>query len=328
MGDSLEDNAGDTRQSSASRRWLWLIVKLLVVVCGFAFILTRQPLDEFARAAARISAPAILASLLLQLFSLVLGTLRWRHLMIAYGASGPLPFASLYRVYMVGQFYNIYVPGSVGGDVLRGVITRRSFGERGTTAGVAIVFVERVLGLVGVLFVTAVAVALDREQRLDAAVLPYCIAGMVGLSTLIIAITHGQRLARFVPEKIGAILRSLPPLSHAGSFFVACLLSACIHVLISLCGVVLLAAISPEVPAFDSFLAMPLSVAASFIPLSVAGSGPRDFILVALYGALGVPKSAALAVALGFLMTSLAASGVGGFFQLLWRSDFDTRERA
>ncbi|HEX6246079.1 MAG TPA: lysylphosphatidylglycerol synthase transmembrane domain-containing protein [Polyangiales bacterium] len=327
MEADVGDRPADAGRSSPFRRRVWLAFKLLVVLGGFAFILSRQPLDEFADAAARMSTTAILSSLLLQLFALVLGTLRWRSLMLAYGASGSFPFSRLYLVYMVGQFYNIYVPGAVGGDLLRGMIGRRAFGERGATAGVAIVFVERVLGMAGVLFVTAVAVAFDRKQRLDAAVLPYCIAGMVGLAVLISAVTHGQRFAHLVPKKIGAILASLPKLSRRGPFALACVLSASIHVLISLCGVVLLAAIAPEVPAFDSFLAMPLSVAASFIPLSVGGSGPRDFILVALYGALGVPKSAALAVALGFLMTSLAAAGVGGIFQLVWRSDFDVLGR-
>jgi uncharacterized membrane protein YbhN (UPF0104 family) len=314
----IEPAAGPPASNEA-RRWLWRVVKLLVVVGGFAFIFSRQPLDEFVRAAGRISATALVASVALQLGCLLIGTVRWRSLLRAYGAEGRLPFAELYRMYMVGQFYNIYVPGAVGGDVLRGVITRRVFGERGATAGFAIVFVERVLGMAGVLFVTACAVAFDRKQRLDAAVLPYCVTGIVGLALLITAITHGQRFARFVPMKKAAdALRALPPLSRPMPFVLACLISCTIHVGIALCGVVLLASIDPHVPAFDSFLAMPLSVAASFIPLSVAGSGPRDFILVALYGALGVAKSSALAVAIAFLMTSLVAAGVGGLFQLFW----------
>jgi hypothetical protein len=311
--------APQSGKTNGARRWLWRIVKLLVVVGGFGFIFSRQPLDEFARAAARVSVVALVGSVALQLGCLLLGTIRWRNLMRAYGAEGPLPFLELYRMYMVGNFYNIYVPGAVGGDVLRGVVTRRVFGERGTTAGFAIVFVERVLGMAGVLFVTACAVAFDRKQRLDAAVLPYCVAGILGLALLITAITHGQRFARFIPaKKIADTLRALPPLSRPGPFVLACLLSGAVHVAVSLCGVVLLASIDPGVPAFDSFLAMPLSVAASFIPLSVAGSGPRDFILVALYTTLGVAKSSALAVAVAFLMTNLTASGVGGLLQLFW----------
>lgn len=55
----------------------------------------------------------------------------------------------------------------------------------------------------------------------------------------------------------------------------------------------------------------------AFFPLSVAGAGPRDLVLVALYETLGIPRAAAVATALALLLVTLLVSGLGGVLQLV-----------
>jgi uncharacterized membrane protein YbhN (UPF0104 family) len=302
----------------ASRRWLWLLAKLLVVAGAFTYILTRQSWPELVDALSRIEPVSIALASLLQVACILIATVRWRCLLRAYGARTTPAFGTALRVYFVGQFYNTYLPGAVGGDVLRGVLTRSSFaGEGGATASVAIVFVERGLGLLGVLAVSALAAPFAASDELQRLILPYSLLGSLGVAAVITAITLGQRLARYAPLRIATILRSLPELQRVPPFVAACLLSVGTQTLVAFCAHVLLLNVYPQADVRQSLMAMPLAAGAAFFPLSYAGAGPRDFVLMNIYKLLGIPSAAGTATALSLLLVTLLVAGLGGVLQLL-----------
>jgi uncharacterized membrane protein YbhN (UPF0104 family) len=299
------------------RKRLWLVAKLLVVAGAFTFILARQSWPELAAALGRIAPLSLAAAALVQAAVIVVATWRWRSVMRAYGASSLPSFSSMLRVYFVGQFYNTYLPGAVGGDVLRGVLVRRSFADGGATAGVAIVFVERAIGLLGVLGVSALAAPFGADLELRRTVLPYCVLGMAGVAGVVTASALGRRLARYAPLRIAAILRNLPELERVSPFVLACLLSLVAQAMLAFCAHLLVSSVYPDAELLDSLIAMPLAGAAAFFPLSVAGAGPRDLVLVALYETLGIPRAAGAATALAMLLVTLLVAGVGGILQLV-----------
>jgi uncharacterized membrane protein YbhN (UPF0104 family) len=230
------------------------------------------------------------------------------------------------RVYYVGHFYNTYFPGAVGGDVLRGIATRGAFKDGGATTSVAVVFVERVVGLVGLLLAVALAVPFEVGGHVAHDFLPYLCLGLLGAFALIVGIAQAPRLAHYVPQRIGNIMRGLPVLGHYGSFAVACLISLTIQLCLVSCGHVLVSAMYPAARFADSMLVLPLAGAAAFFPLSVAGAGPRDAVLVTLYGLVGVPRPAAVATALVLLFTTLIVGGTGGLLQLYAPLTLDKRD--
>lgn len=300
------------------RKWLWLAAKLLVVAGAFTFILSRQPWPDLVAALARIAPLALALAALVQVSAIAAATVRWRCLLHAYGASTLPSFPSALRVYFVGQFYNTYLPGAVGGDVLRGVVTRSSFADAGgATASVAIVFVERALGLLGVLAVSALAAPFGASEELRRVFLPYCALGSVGVAAVICAITLGRRLAAYVPLRIATVLRSLPELRRVTPFVAACLLSLVTQTLTAICAHVLASSVYPEASVLQSLIAMPMAAGAAFFPLSVAGAGPRDLVLVWLYETLGIPRPEGTATALALLLVTLLVAGLGGVLQLL-----------
>jgi uncharacterized membrane protein YbhN (UPF0104 family) len=306
---------------SPSRRYAILGLKLAITLGAVTFLLVRQPVAEVSRALSSISPAALLTTLALIFVALVVGTFRWRVLMAAYGAVAVPSFGQLLKVYLVGHFYNIYVPGAVGGDVLRGVVTRRAFGDAGAAArggvgSVAVVFIERALGGAGVLALSAIAMAVFAVERF-AALLPVCVLGMVAVLAIVLALAHGHRLARFAPGPLGRLLAALPPLVRVGPFVVACLLSLVTQSLVALCGHALVHGLVPELPLSSTFVAMPLAAAAGYFPLTIAGIGPRDVAMVGLYHQLGVSKPDATAVAFAFLFAQLASGLIGGIVQLV-----------
>jgi glycosyltransferase 2 family protein len=300
-----------------------LLLKIAVTVVAFVFIFSRQPIADLLEAVRAISPTAFALATLLQYAALTIGTLRWRILMRAYGATHIPTFGKLFKVYVVGYFYNTYLPGAVGGDVMRGVVTRRAFEDSGATGAMAVVLVERALGLAGVFALTGIAISLHAGTRFGQ-LLPYSVLGLVGVAACVTGLALGKHIARFFPRPIARTLASLPSLVGYGSFITAALMSLLTHTVVAVIGHVLISSILPSMPMADSFVAMPLAAAAGFFPLTVAGAGARDYVLIQLYEAFGAPMAAGTATALAFLLSSLIASGVGGVIQLVSPLDLST----
>src|SRR5690606_34399647 len=133
--------------------------------------------------------------------NLFVGALRWRVLLAAYGAPRRPSVLRLAHVYWVGFFYNNYLPGGLGGDVVRGIVTRQSFGERGTAASLTVVVVERALGLSGLLLLVS-ATYLARPLPGTEGVLPYSALGLVLAAAGVGAVALGRRLAPRLPGRL------------------------------------------------------------------------------------------------------------------------------
>ncbi len=294
-----------------------LALKLAVTVFAFWLLLRQVALAELWRAAQQLSPLSLLLGFLLVFTNLALAAVRWRLLLRAYGAQQLPPTAPLLRIHLIGSFYNTYFPGAVGGDVLRGVATRGAFDEQGTTRSVAVVFLDRVLGLWGLLALTVISTSLFAADRFGQGVLGMGLALLVALALGLFALGRGPTLARFAPALLARLLAQLPPLAQVKPFLVAVPLAVASHALVACCGHVLVQAAAPEVRLSDSFVAMPLAAAAAFFPFTVAGAGARDLAMVTLYVALGYPREIALAGSLAFLLITLVTAGLGGILQLL-----------
>jgi uncharacterized membrane protein YbhN (UPF0104 family) len=305
-------------RASRLRQWLGLSLKLCLLVAAFAFILSRQPWATLEADLARVSPGRFVLACVLLFVCLVVATLRWHLLLRAYGASRIPPLATLLRVYWVGYSVNTFMPGGVGGDVLRGLVLRRSFAHGGATSGMTIVVVERALGLLGVVGVFSLAAPFGAGEAIRRQFLPYCVLGLLATSAMVAGVALGRRLSRHAPLRIARLLSQLPELQRPLPFVGACALSLATQVLVALSSHVLLASIEPDARLVDSLIATPAAAGAALLPISVAGAGPRDLVLVTLYTALGVPAAAAVATTFAVLIATWVVAGLGALSQLLW----------
>ncbi|MBU0673502.1 MAG: flippase-like domain-containing protein [Proteobacteria bacterium] len=91
-----------------------------------------------------------LLAVALQLLTILLAAERWRLLMIVQGIS--LERRSLYRLSFLGEFFNHFLPGAMGGDLVKAYYIMRYSGKRG--AGVVSIFANRFSGLVMMVIVS------------------------------------------------------------------------------------------------------------------------------------------------------------------------------
>ncbi len=295
-----------------------LALRILGTAAGVAWILARVDLGAAEGALARIPATAALGAVGLVALNVVIGAVRWRALLRAYGAARIPARRELVRLYFVAFFYNNYLPGAVAGDVARGVVTRDSFDE-GATGALAVVLVERALGLFALFALLALGLGLS-AGALDAGSLwAWTALGGAGSAAIVIAIPFARRLGPRLPRPLAGVAGKLPRL-HAGRPFAGAVgLSLATQICIALAGWLLLAALAP-ISLAGSLLVVPLAAATTFLPITVGGAGAREAVYVALCGRLfGMPEADALAASLALWLAHLVVAGAGGLAQLVTR---------
>lgn len=298
---------------TARRKPPWgLLFRLVITAAALGWTFSKIELRELTDAAARIAPSAAVVALVLHFVNLGVGAVRWRVLMQAYGAVQIPPMRELFRLYVVGMFYNTFLPANVGGDVVRGYVTRDAF--PGSPGAYLIVAIERVFGLSGLLLLGA-SVLLVRPAA-DYAWLPVvAVIGLVGAMAAAISPLFARRLAPRLPARLRTIAEVLPVARSPLILAVVLLLSVGTQSLVALTGHVLVAAIDPSIELATSLVFIPLSTIATYLP-TVAGLGAREAAYVVLFGSAGMTSADATAASLAYFGVQLVVAVIGGLVHL------------
>lgn len=257
------------------------------------------------------SLPAGLASMTVVLS---IAAVRWNTLLLAYGASARPPVSRLFQLHVIGMLYNM-LPGSIGGDVLRGIVTRTAFTDGRATTGLAIVLVERVVGLVGLILLACSMLVVRPIVGIQIA-WPLALVGLLASAGAILAVGLSQRVARHLPGKLADIARSLPPIVAPRWLLVSVVWSVVSQALVGITAHVFVIGLNPRVTLADSLTLAPMAFAATYFPLTIGGAGTRDAAMVALYGTVGVSQSDALASSIQILLAYIVYAAIGGVVSL------------
>ena len=298
------------------KRWLGVILRIGGTAIAIAWIATHVELSAAKAALGRIPLATFALAVVLVAANVAVGALRWRVLLRAYGATRIPAMPRLVQLYFVAFFYNNYLPGAVAGDVGRGVVTRDAFVAEGATAALAVVLVERALGLFALFALLAVGLA--RASGLDTGALwLWTVVGSAGAIAIVALIPVGRRLAPYLPRPLARLAEKLPALVDRRAFGVAIALSIVTQLFVAAAGWALLAALAP-IGLGDSLLVVPLAAATAFLPITVGGAGAREAVYVALCARLfHLPEAEALAASLGLWLAHLIVGGLGGLSQLV-----------
>jgi uncharacterized membrane protein YbhN (UPF0104 family) len=297
-----------------SRRGL-LLFQLVLTVGAFGYLLHKSDLPALGRAFRAAPWWSVPSATLLLLSVMFAGTLRWSLLLRAYGATASPSIAYLFRLQLIGLFYNM-MPGAVGGDLLRGVVSRHAFGRQGISAGLAVVLVERVFGVLALMLLVVGVLAMHPVRGLHLEPWVF-VAGLAGSVAALAAIALGRRLAPLLPRVLAQRAEQLPQLTHVSAFALALGMSVVNQTLVGLMGHLTVMSLAPQVGLLDSLVLAPIAFAAIFFPLTVAGAGTRDAAMVALYGLLDVPRENALSASLQILLAYGLVAALGGGLSLL-----------
>lgn len=295
------------------KRLLSLLLRVGITVGALAWVLSTINLSTLGEALARISPIAMVVGVLIFLGNLWIGAVRWRVLLSAYGAKWRPSLLMLWRVYLIAIFYNTALPANVGGDVMRGYVTRRAF--PGKTGAYLVVAIERVFGLAGVFSLAAVTLLVHPIPTIPHITL-YAFVGMLLAAVASASPLVARRLAPWLPHRLRTVAELLPTVQKPALLLVVLFLSMCTQFTLALTGHVLLHTIDPSVPLGTSVVLIPLAMVAIYLP-TVAGLGTREAAFVYLLGAVGVAKADALAASFAMFAAQLITALLGGLTHLV-----------
>lgn len=316
MAAQVQAHPEPTAPKRGLRRFALPFLRAAVTVGAIVFVASKVDGPALLSAFTKIAASAWATALVLFLVGLALGAQRWRFLLDAFGAPKPPPVRELFRIHLVGVFYSTCVPGGVGGDVVRAIATRNAFGSAGATGSLAVVFVERVLGMTGLLLLAAGATLVHPLPDITGLELAAA-AGLASAIAVLVAVANARKLAPLLSGPLRRFALAIPAPRRYSLLVLVTFIAILCHASVALGGHELLRSIAPGVSLSQSLAIIPVAAATAFLPFTMAGIGVREAAFVALYARAGVADHDALAVSFGVLACNYAWALLGGLIELV-----------
>src|SRR5713226_103979 len=276
---------------------------------------------------------AIVAYLIVEIAAAV----RWQILLRVQKIRLSLPRLS--GLFLIGMFYNQFLPGGTGGDIIKSYLLLKETPDRKAGALLAVVF-DRFIGLVALVAITATLVSLRFDllsQTPETRRLLWIVLVLLGTSiTGLLAsfIISGFNLFHLLPHKFPGREKLIEIAAayhlyarHWIATFFAFGASLVAHLATFTTFLFVAYALHAEdvrkqppvpVPAVDFFAVMPIERTITAVPISLAGIGLREKLLqVMLNNLCGVTvEKSKLIGSLGFLVIVIccAPGGIVYFF--------------
>lgn len=322
-----------TRPVVRRHTWLRQVIKILLGGGVIVLLFRRTDIngaDLFDTLTHLSAHPLWLAlTLVLVLLCLLCGAGRWWTALT--GLAVPISGARTAALFLIGHFFNGFLPGSTGGDVARAFYIARDIEGCRATAVMSIV-VERLAGVATLMVLTLCGLlattSYDRRPLLMA------LAGVLAIGSLLLLLGVpglSRFSARIVPRlsewwpQTGPLLQRLYgvlQLCHTRPRLILSLFgwSLLQHLCAVLSWVTLAWGLGFSFDTLTFLLLVPAVLTAQMIPITPGGLGVREGTAIALLPAAGLVAHEAMLVALASFAASLVWSAAGGLIYLLPRN--------
>jgi hypothetical protein len=258
---------------------------------------------------------------------------RWQLLLVAQGLR--LPWKRTFSIFFIGHFFNAFMFGATGGDVVKAYYAARETGHRKAEA-VSTVFIDRVVGLIALILLAGITMLCrldfilgDVRTRYAFYFIMSLVGGLVGgfgAMILLNTFIRKSRLAqRAAATRIGHILLRVygsfyQCLTRPSLLFKTLMLSFLNHLLLVGMMALLGRALLIDRPFTDYLSLGPTINSIGALPVTPGGLGLREYAAVVFLGIVGVPAARALPLSLMIYAAMLFWSLFGGIVFILHKS--------
>ena len=290
-----------------------VLLKVIVSLGLITFLINQVDFKAIVNILKNVDITMIIYAMILLTIQVFIATTRWQFVLKCQKIM--LGYKNTLQILWSGLFFNQAMPSSVGGDVIRGYYLKK----QGMTLGRATlgVLMDRLFGMVGLALLVVASLPLLFELINDSIARSGVLFIALGISLALLFIFFTDKLpGNFSHLKV---IRGFYSLSQDGRHCISknyngliiIIISILIH-LISVVTVMTMAiglGINVEWSGF--LLIIPLVTLMMVVPISIAGWGVREGVMVVGFGYLGVAPEAALALSIlyGLLMLVVALPG-------------------
>ena len=230
-------------------------------------------------------------------------------------------------LYFTSQFFNIFLPTSLGGDVARGYYLGKKIGHMADVA--ATVIMERLLGFIALIVLVMISVPfcfmLVGDVTIFYVALGLCLATLFFVFLMLSPRVTGFQIAlkNKSLEKLSGHLRvlldSLRSFKDRPRLVFAFVLSLIFQLVAAYTTYLLAIGLGQELPLLYFVLILPLVQIISMFPFTLSGLGVREGAFVYLFSLMGVDPQIGLSIGLLFFAQLLILSIIGGLIYILHR---------
>lgn len=292
-----------------------MAVRVVVSVGLLAVLLSRVDRAALWHSLRSASVPWLVIALAVYFAHIVTGAWRWHLLLGAQEVR--VRRRELLSSLLVSYFFNNFLPSNIGGDVIRIRDTARP--ARSRTLATLVILADRVLGVIGLFLVAAVAstVAFETRGSAGSPILPWwlwamLLGGTVAVAPAVISPPFMGRLlaplTRLHPEWVGGridtLVATLQRFRARPAVLATCFTGAVlVQTQLVVFYLAVVYALDLPVTVWDLAVIVPLSLVVQMLPVSLNGFGLREATFSFYFTRLGLP------VHQGVLL-SLVAAGI------------------
>lgn len=301
----------------ATRKTLLLIVKLTVSSLSLYVVFTKINMREFVLMFARIGPLYFLLAAVPYIVAQSVSTVRWKLLL-----PGEFRFRRLFSLYMIGSFFNSFLPGLIGGDAIKAYYLNKDAKKISLT--LASIFMDRYFGYASLMIIGISAFPFAAGYFSDAAykwIMPSIFVAFVAGSFIFFRLRVGRKFS-----SVGEIYEYFGRLKAQKKVIVkALLLSFVVQLLNFLIVIILALAMGENIPIILLFVFLPIIITITTIPVSMSGLGVREGSFVLLLGLIGVSPAVATSLSLSWFFANFLG-GLPGLVAYIRRSGMAAQE--
>ena len=295
--------------TSAGRRYVILALKISVSLVLLAILFSRVDVARLWATAKRAS-PAWLAGAL-ALYCVNVGASLWRWHLLLEAQEVKVPARMLAGSFVVGLFFNNFLPSNIGGDFFRIADTAKI--AKSKTVATIVILADRVMGVMALVLVAAIGAT--AAGAIHPAAMPIWpvwlwagfLIGAAASAPAVLAPDGFGRLLRPLtvihPEWVGGRLDNLTIILNrfrrhpvrlaecfAGAIFVQATMVLFYYAVIL--------ALHLTTPFADLAVIVPISFVVQMLPISVSGFGVREATFSLYFARIGQPVEGAILMSL------------------------------
>ncbi|MBI2996272.1 MAG: flippase-like domain-containing protein [Candidatus Melainabacteria bacterium] len=316
------------------RKNIFLYVKLILLIVIFAWIFKVVNVNETIKVLQKTNLFFFLLAFIINNLSSIFLTIKWHRL------ASPLEiksdFTELLKLNYISIFYSTFIPGQASGELIKGI--KLSKKEKAVQKVWIPIFIDKITNLFMVFVIGFIATLSDKTFRQNTGLIL-----VISLLTILLFFTtiilFSENTEKIVSILKDFILRSLRTFNlntkSIEEFSITYFKEYKKHDLLMLETFFWSLLIkAPHIFAFY-FLSLSLNIdlnliqnawlfatvsLATILPISFAGLGVREGIVVAILSKIGISSSSALSLSLLIFLLGILAALIGGIIELL--SDF------
>ena len=251
----------------------------------------------------------LLAAISIVFICLAIGSIRWNIILRALDIK--IPLSQSLNLTLIGHFFSMVMPGSVGGDVIKAGYATRLTSNRSTEA-VTSILIDRVIGLASIILLTCIMCLFNKELFMSTpgtthiwhvvvttgALMPFGFlllfaTDLFELIPLLKKLEQRSRLVQMLRRMYDAFLvfRQRPTL-----LIITGALSLLAHTLTATACFAVASAMSLSISLAECIALFPCIAAIGSIPTTPGGVGVREMAAVWVFSTVGLEESAAFSL--------------------------------